>query len=43
MGNPEEWDRICEKAEREIEPVHDFLETWGPHCGLHHGKFSGGI
>ena len=40
-SNPEEWDRICEKAEREIEPVHDFLETWGPHCGAPREVFRG--
>ena len=27
------WKEFCAKMEQEFPPLHQFMETWGPHCG----------
>lgn len=36
-----EWNYACEYAEENIEALHHFLETWGPHCGAPREVFRG--
>lgn len=38
---PVEWNAECERMEATIPALHDFLETWGRHCGAPRAVFRG--
>lgn len=36
-----EWTEHCEQMEANSPALHDFMQTWGPHCGAPRSVFLG--
>ena len=36
-----DWDALCESMEANSPALHEFLETWGKHCGASRKVFRG--